>query len=194
MFEHRAAHRRRHGLRCAPQLFGRPRSGRFCLGRSRGRGRRCNRRARTSFDHRDHRADFDRVAHSHTVFGHDAGDRRRHVDRDLVGFEADDRLVHGNRFARLLEPFGDGAFGNGFAQSGDFDFGGHGSGFLKLGFIWCKVWRAVRAPARRRPAPPAAPCGGWRGPWRAKRRRRVRHRQDAYRCVRRRSAHPRCAH
>ena len=38
------------------------------------------------------------------LLAHHAGDRRRHLDRDLVGLEAGDRLVGRDRVAGLLEP------------------------------------------------------------------------------------------
>jgi hypothetical protein len=42
--------------------------------------------------------------------------RRRHLDRHLVGFELDQRLIDGNRIACMLEPFADGCFGDGLAE------------------------------------------------------------------------------
>ena len=54
-----------------------------------------------------------------------AGDRRGHLDRDLVGLEAGDRLVGLDRVAGLLEPLAERRLGDRFAQGRDFDFGRH---------------------------------------------------------------------
>src|SRR5437773_129967 len=76
-------------------------------GRGRGSlgGTGCSRSAshRALVDPRDHRADRDRVTLADQLLCQDAGDGRRHLDADLVGFEAGDRLVRGNRLARLLQ-------------------------------------------------------------------------------------------
>jgi hypothetical protein len=56
---------------------------------------------------------------------HHAGDGRRHFDRDLVGFEAGNRLVERDGFAGLLQPLADRRFGHAFTQRRDFDFGAH---------------------------------------------------------------------
>ena len=109
MLEHRAAHRRRQGRRrCRPSSASsrlawqraRPGAAASALGRrrcgraDRGRLPRARRRPRRAFvDPRDHRADRDRVAFLDELLAHHAGDRRRHLDRDLVGLEAGDRLV-----------------------------------------------------------------------------------------------------
>ena len=45
-------------------------------------------------------------------------DRRGHLDADLVGFEARDRLIRRDRFARLLQPLGERSFGDRFPQRG----------------------------------------------------------------------------
>ena len=55
------------------------------------------------------------------------GSGRRHLDRHLVGLELDQRLVGGDRIARLLEPFADGRLGHGFAQRRHADLGRHAS-------------------------------------------------------------------
>ncbi len=108
VFQHRAAHRGRQGLRRIQQFLGRRRSGRSRISLGRRRGRRGRgwgfggRGSRAFIHHRDHRADFDRVAHRNAVFGHDARHRRRHVNRDLVGFEADDGLIGGDCIAGLF--------------------------------------------------------------------------------------------
>ena len=50
---------------------------------------------------------------------------RGHFHRDLVGLQLQQRLVPLHRIAFLLEPFGDGGFGDGLAHRGHFDFDGH---------------------------------------------------------------------
>ena len=50
-----------------------------------------------------------------------AGGGRRHFQRHLVGFQLHQRLVDGDGFARLLEPFADGRFRDRFAEGGDAD-------------------------------------------------------------------------
>ncbi len=130
MLEHQAAHRGRQGGDAVAGLFARRRGGRgrggFGLGgggnRS-GGGRRGL--AVTGLDRRDHRADIDRIAHRDNLLAHHPGDGRGHFDRDLVGFEAGDRLVERNRLAGLLQPLADRRFGDAFAQRGNFDFGAH---------------------------------------------------------------------
>jgi hypothetical protein len=76
-------------------------------------------------DMRQQRVDLDRLA----VLGEDlaqrAGDRRGHFDRDLVGFQFDQRLVDLDGVARLLEPGADGGFADGFAKGRDADFSSH---------------------------------------------------------------------
>ena len=73
----------------------------------------------------EQRADADRLA----VLGGDlrqrARGRRRHLDRHLVGFELDQRLIGGDGVADLLEPLADGRLGDRFAKRGDADFGSH---------------------------------------------------------------------
>ena len=81
----------------------------------------------------DHRADRDRVAVRDQLLAHRAGDRRRHLDRDLVGLEAGDRLVRLDRVAGLLQPLAERRLGDRFAQRRDFDFGRHVA-FLQLAF------------------------------------------------------------
>ncbi len=76
-------------------------------------------------DRRDHRADLDGVADLHGLLAHDAGDGRRHLYRDLVGFQAGDRFIDGHGIAGLLQPFAERCLGDRFAQHGHFDFGCH---------------------------------------------------------------------
>ena len=57
-----------------------------------------------------------------------AGGRRRHLDRHLVGFELDQRLVDRDRIARLLEPLADGRLGHELAERRHADFS-HGGFF-----------------------------------------------------------------
>ena len=54
-----------------------------------------------------------------------AGRRGGDIDGDLVGLQADQRLVEGNGLAGLLEPLANGGLAYRFTQSGDFDFTGH---------------------------------------------------------------------
>src|SRR3546814_3355158 len=53
-------------------------------------------------------------------------DGGRNLDRDLVGFKADDRFVDRHRIARLFQPFADRRFGDAFAKGGNCNFGAHG--------------------------------------------------------------------
>jgi hypothetical protein len=96
MFQHQSAHGRGQGQVAAlPALIfvggsrsrragGRRRRGGFRLGRCGGRSRSSG--GATCGDGRDDRADADGVAFLHQQIPQHAGDRRRHVDRDLVGF------------------------------------------------------------------------------------------------------------
>ena len=150
MFQHQAAHRRRQGEvaafafalivgvggGCRRRSGGRRRGG-FGLGRrSGGRGRRRCRGGGAFVHITQQRADFDRVAFLGDDVAHGASRRRRHVNRDLVGFQADDRFVGGDGLTGLLEPLADGCFGNGFAQGRDVDFGGHA---LSQPFFWRRI-------------------------------------------------------
>ena len=77
--------------------------------------------AAPSRDLAEQRADRDGLAVLDRDLGEHAGGRRRHFERDLVGFQLDQRLVDRDGFARLLEPFADGRFGDRFAKRGDAD-------------------------------------------------------------------------
>ncbi|MGY4304685.1 hypothetical protein ACVIJ6_001928 [Bradyrhizobium sp. USDA 4369] len=70
----------------------------------------------------EQRADGNRLA----VLGDDlaerAGRRSRHLDRHLVGFELDERLVDRHGVAGLLEPAADGGFGDGFTERRNANF------------------------------------------------------------------------
>ena len=119
------------------------------------------------------------------LLAHHARNRRRHLDRDLVGFEAGDRLVERNRFAGLFQPFADRRFGDAFTQGGDFDFGAHllRSLGLKLWLRLCS-WRGgfrrePKGRARRRRAPTVRSGDGSSGRSRAMRRRHGRRSADA---------------
>ena len=80
--------------------------------------------ARRAFrDLAEQRADRDGLAVLGGDLAEHAGGRRRHLDRHLVGFELDQRLVDRDRIARLLEPLADGRLGHGFAERGHADFG-----------------------------------------------------------------------
>jgi hypothetical protein len=71
------------------------------------------------------RAGLDRLAVLRDDLAEHAGGRRRHFERDLVGFELDQRLVAFTAVAGLLEPFADGRFADGFAEGRYADFGRH---------------------------------------------------------------------
>ena len=148
MLQHQAAYRRRQGEVAAfafalivggrgrRRSGGRRRGGFGLGGRSGGRGRRRCRGGGAFVHITQQRADFDGVAFLGDDVAHSAGRRRRHVDRDLVGFQADDGFVGGDGLTGLLEPLSDGCFGNGFAQGRDFDFGGHA---LSQPFFWRRI-------------------------------------------------------
>ena len=138
MLEHRAADRRRErgggvagagagliAIACAGLVLGGSSGGGGCgrggLGSLGGRGGG----AVTGVDRSEHRADLHGVADGNRVLAHDAGDRRRDLDRDLVGLEAGDRLVDRDGLAGLLQPLAEGGFGDRFTQDGDGDFGCH---------------------------------------------------------------------
>ena len=74
------------------------------------------RRAGAFLDLAEQRADRDGLAVLGGDIAEHAGGRRRHLDRHLVGFELDQRLVDRDRIARLLEPLADGRLGHGFAE------------------------------------------------------------------------------
>ena len=56
-----------------------------------------------------------RVARVHDDFRKHTGCGRRHLDRDLVGFELDQRLIGGDGVARLLVPLPDRRLDDGFS-------------------------------------------------------------------------------
>src|SRR3546814_602365 len=132
-------------------------------GRGRGRGssggcrRRSStglllrRRAATFLDIGQESPYFYRVTLRNHQIAHDARHRRRHIHGHLVGFQADDRLIGGNRLAWLFQPLANGRFGNGFAEDRHFDFNSHG---LDQPFCWrlissrtlCPSASATRAP------------------------------------------------
>ena len=58
-------------------------------------------------DHRQHRSDLDRLALGDEHLGDDPLSRARDLGVDLVGRDLEQRLVLGDRLARLLEPFRD---------------------------------------------------------------------------------------
>ncbi len=76
-------------------------------------------------DAAEHGAGSDGVAILGDDFRQDAGGRRVDFERDLVGFELDQRLVGLDGVAGFFEPAADGRFGNGFAEGGNEDFSGH---------------------------------------------------------------------
>ena len=152
MLQHRAAHCGRQRQR---GVIGRARLGRVGrmlvaaqrrslggsgrVGHRLGRGRRRGGRSgSTLIDPRDNRPDLDRVALGEQLLTKRPRHRRRHFDRDLVGLQADDRLVERDRFARRLQPLADGRLGDRFAQRRDLYVGGHVVSFLN----WlARCWR-----------------------------------------------------
>ncbi len=141
VFEHRPAHRRRHGGGGISGCSGFRGGGRLFL------GRRLGGRANGAFLKQcNHRTDFHRIADGDAGLAEDAGDRSRHFHRHLVGFQAGNRLVGGHGFAGLLEPFADSGFGDRFTQRRDFYFNSHvrdpqafflrGLARLAAGLLW----------------------------------------------------------
>ena len=113
------------------------------LGRCGGRLRR----ARGTFvDLPEQRADGNRLA----VLGRDlaehTGGWRRHFDGDLVGLELDQRLVHRDGVAGLLEPAADGGFRHGLAERRNTNFS-HGM-FSSIAFNGHRLPCAHCAPGR----------------------------------------------
>ena len=72
-------------------------------------------------DETDRRADGDDVTDLDQVRAHNPVDRRGYFDGDLVGLEADDRLVRLDWIARHFQPLADGSLGNRFAEWRDGD-------------------------------------------------------------------------
>ena len=134
MFEHRAAHRGRERLRSIRGGGGGGRIGALLLAlgafflRTAGLGAFGGGRG-AFLDHGDDRLDLDGVADRDLEFLDHARDGRGRLDGDLVGLEADDRLVDRDGIADVLEQFADGRFGDRFTQRGNFDFGGHNLAF-----------------------------------------------------------------
>ena len=75
---------------------------------------------------REHRADLDGVVLVGLDLEQRARDRGGDLGVDLVGGDLQQRLVDRDAVADLLQPAGDGAFGDGLAEGGEGDFGGHG--------------------------------------------------------------------
>ena len=90
------------------------------------------------------RADRDVVAFLDQLLGQHARDRRGHLDADLVGLEAGDRLVGLHRFAGLLQPLGERAFGDRFPERRDLDVGGHALPLLRRDRVRCAAAMAER--------------------------------------------------
>ena len=111
---------RRRGLRSRSRRGGGSGRGGGGLG-GRG-GAACAPPARAVVDLAEQRADGDGLA----VLGRDlaehAGGRRRDFDGDLVGLELDQRLVHRDGVAGLLEPAADGGFRHGLAERRNTNF------------------------------------------------------------------------
>jgi len=94
--------------------------------RRRGLGRRGSRLGggprRAIIDLSEQRADRDGL----TILGNDIAERargrRRDFDRDLVGLELDQGLIHRHGIAGLLEPAANGGLGHGFAERRNTNF------------------------------------------------------------------------
>jgi hypothetical protein len=70
-------------------------------------------------------ADGDIGAFADDDLGERAGRGCVHFERHLVGLELDQRIVHGDAVADLLEPARHGRFGHRLAQRGHFDLARH---------------------------------------------------------------------
>ena len=156
MFQNRAAHGGRQGLRrvggsCGSlgafglaffALFARA-AGFLALGSRSG----------AFLDHGDDRVHLDRVADRNLELFDDTGNGGGGLHRDLVGLEADDRLVRRDRVADILEQFADSRFGDRFTQRGNFDFGGHNVWLLRpygISCSRCGPWAWSRHSVRAR--------------------------------------------
>ena len=82
-------------------------------------------RAGAGRDHAEQSGDADRLAFLGDDLAEHAGGRRVDLERHLVGFEFDQRLVGLHRVAGLLEPLADGGLGDGFAEGRYADFSRH---------------------------------------------------------------------
>ena len=76
-------------------------------------------------DHAQDGADLDGVVLVGLDLEQRARDRGGDLGVDLVGGDLQQGLVDGDRVTDLLEPAGDGALGDGLAECGEGDFGGH---------------------------------------------------------------------
>ena len=110
-------------------------------------------------DHAQDRADLDGVVLVGLDLEQGARDGGRDLGVDLVGGDLEQRLVDGDRVTDLLEPAGDGALGDGLAECGEGDFGGHVCPSLACGwgeFLGGQEWACSGLPARARWASPSA--------------------------------------
>ena len=94
---------------------------RLRLSRRRRRRRRFGLRRRrvAGFHHAQNSADLNRSAGIDADRGDSAIGGRRHFEGHFVGLQFDQRLIHGNRFAGLLQPLCNGRFSHGLAQNRD---------------------------------------------------------------------------
>jgi hypothetical protein len=117
-------------------------------------------------DDRQHRPHLDRLVLVGLDLQQRAGDRGRDLGVDLVGGDLEQRLVDLDGVAYLLQPAGDGAFGDALAQLRKCDVGGHG-GLRLLGVVSPDLFSCVRAgacrPAPARPRPTTRFAWGGRG-------------------------------
>ncbi len=82
-------------------------------------------RGAVRLDRAEHGADIDRGAVLDRDGGDDARGRGRDLQRHLVGFQFDQRLVGPDEIADLLEPLADGRLGHRFTEGGNANFGRH---------------------------------------------------------------------
>ena len=116
-------------------------------------------------DHRQDGTDLDRVVLVGLDLQQRAGDGGGDLGVDLVGGDLQQRLVDRDGVADLLQPTGDGAFGDGLPECREGDFGGQWTSFA-LGRICVvvgdQVWACSGLPASARWASPRASCWvGW---------------------------------
>ena len=103
-------------------------------------------------DHRhDDGVDGDGLPFLDLDLGQHAGAGRRDLRVDLVGRDLEQRLVAVDRFADLLDPADDGAFGDRFAHLGHHDVGGHVSALIStLPALRCRPTTFSDARQKRR--------------------------------------------
>ena len=116
-------------------------------------------------DHGQDGTDLDRVVLVGLDLQQRAGDGGGDLGVDLVGGDLQQRLVDRDGVADLLQPAGDGAFGDGLPECREGDFGGQWTSFAlgRICVVVCdQVWACSGLPASARWASPRASCWvGW---------------------------------